>query len=246
GDGPGSGSGSGGPGDGNGPPSPAKLADDAPPPGPGTRSLGTLPEHRLTRGDDGLVTHVDGRPVTEYLRDVMDQRANAYRDGAGTDFSKKEIGPVTSVAIDRHTGELVEGTNGRRGDIIAPDELHPLLRQRLDDLRANGPYPKLDEAGNPVIGADGLPETQPYPHGDHPLRHAEVKAVNQLLWARGENVDASAFDDFRVDNSFPFGSDGPRSAPCCVNCHNLLGGVPSNAGRFTGWPPGPHNFIEPE
>jgi hypothetical protein len=236
----GSGSGS-GTGDGGGTP-PTGPLDNPPPPGPGNRSLGTLPEARVTRGDDGLISHVDGKPVDEYLRGLTDERAAGFRERDG--FSRNDIGPVNSVVVDRRTGEIFEGTNGPVGDVIPDADLHPVLRERLDQLEANGPYPALNRDGTPILDAQGQPVMQPYPHPDDPLRHAEVKAVNELLWRRGGDADASALDEMLVDNRFPYGGEGPRSAPCCANCHNLLGS-PSNAGRFTGWPPGPHNF-QPE
>lgn len=75
----------------------------------------------------------------------------------------------------------------------------------------------------------------PYPHPDNPLSHAEVRAVNELLWRRGANVGPDVFHELRVDNYFPFKAEGVQSTPCCANCSALLAGTPSNAGRFTGF-----------
>jgi hypothetical protein len=150
---------------------------------------------------------------------------------------------LSSVAIDRRTGEIFEATNGRRGDEILPDQVHPLLEERLRQLREAGPYPAVNKDGSITLNEHGNPTTRDYPHPDSPLQHAEVKAANELLWRRGPDVDASTFEQVSVDNYFPLGREGVRQAPCCVNCGQLLSGTPSNAGRFTGFPPGDHNFL---
>jgi hypothetical protein len=215
-----------------------------PPPEPGNhQSLETLAESRVERGPDGLIETVDGRRVDEYLHDVAEQRAEQYRGARaiGT-ISRRDTGPVTSVAIDRVTGEIVESSNGRPNSVIPPDDLHPLLRERLEALREQGPYPAVNKDGSVTVGADGMPITRSFPYPDNPLRHAEVKAVNELLLRRGSEVDASVFEQLRVDNQFPFGRDGVRSAPYCVNCNWLLNGTPSNVGRFVDFPAGHHNF----
>ena len=212
--------------------------DPMPPPEPGNRSLETLAESRIERGPDGLIETVDGRPVREYLHDVAEQRAEQYRGGRDNgEFSRGDIGEVSSVAIDRHTGELFEGTNGRSRDGVALDDLHPLLRERLERLEADGPYSPGDAPG------PAGPDSWPYPHPDNPLSHAEVRAVNELLWRRGADIGPEVFREFRVDNYFPFKADGIQSAPACANCSALLADTPSNAGRFTGFPPGPENLL---
>lgn len=102
----------------------------------------------------------------------------------------------------------------------------------------------MNKDGSIILDAHGNPTTRDYPHPNNsPLQHADVKAVNELLWRRGPDVDPSAFEQMRVDNYFPLGRDGVRRAPCCVSCGHLLSGTPSNAGRFTGFPPGDHNFL---
>lgn len=209
-----------------------------PPPEPGTRSLGTLPEDHVARGPDGLVETVDGRPVDEYLREVGEQRAEQFRRRrADGDFSRKEVGDVTSVVIDERTGEVVEADNGRPGAVIPDERVHPLLAERLAEMESGPGYPATNRDGSIDPG------TRPYPHPDMPLGHAEVNAVNELSWRRGPHVDASVFAEMRVDNYAPFRGDGVRAVPCCANCAALLRGSPSNAGRFTGFPRGPHNFL---
>ncbi|MEO3770623.1 hypothetical protein [Micromonospora sp. B9E7] len=190
-------------------------------------------EGDLTRDADGLITHVDGKPLDEYLRDTATRRTDEIRNMRDTGvISAKETGPVNSVAVDLRTGEVFEGVNGRPRDAIPEENLHPVLRDRLEQMRAEGPYPQYNRDGTPMM-RDGQQVTTPYPHGDNPLRHAEVKAVNEMLLRRGPDVDASVMSEFRVDNRFPFRSDGQVPAPCCANCHRLLAGTPSNAGRLT-------------
>jgi hypothetical protein len=207
-------------------------------------TLETVPEHRVTRDGNGLITEVDGRPVRDYLSDVTQQRADRIRQLVESgQLPRNDVGPVSSVGIDRRTGEVFEAVNGRPRDIIPDDQLHPLLRQRLDEMRANGPYQQYDRATGEPMMRNGQPVTTPYPYPDNPLRHAEVKIVNEMLWRRGADADASALGDFRVDNTFPLDRSGPRPAPCCANCNVMIDGVPSNAGRLT-HPPGHPNLQE--
>jgi hypothetical protein len=190
----------------------------------------------VRRDGNGLITEIDGRPVDEYLNDVMRQRADELRAMREQgQISAREAGPVASVGIDRQTGEIVEAVNGRPGNTIPEDELHPVLRERLDQMRSDGPYPQYNDDGTPELDRNGNQIQSEFPHPDPhgPLRHAEIKAINDLLWKRGPDADASVLDQFRVDNSFPFDSGGTRSAPCCASCHRMLDGVPSNAGRLT-------------
>lgn len=188
----------------------------------------------LTRDASGRITHVDGQPLSEHLRDLTDRRTDEIRRMKDNgDISAKEHGPVNALAVDTRTGEVFEGVNGRPREVIPEQDLHPVLRERLEQMRENGPYQQYDrDTGQPIM-RDGQPWQTEFPHGDNPLRHAEVKAVNEMLWARGPDADASTMSDFRVDNRFPFGKDGPGSAPCCANCHRMLEGTPSNAGRLT-------------
>lgn len=191
----------------------------------------------MERPAGDLIESVDGRPVDEYLHDVGAQRAEQFRNSRAEDIiSRKEIGEVTAVAMDRRTGEIFEGTNGRPSDVISEDDLHPLLQERLERLREEGPYPNLNRDGTVNLDANGNPKVRDYPFPDDPLGHAEVKAVNELLRRRGGSVDESVFSELRVDNYAPFPSAGVRSAPCCANCSALLSGAPSGAGRYTGFP----------
>jgi hypothetical protein len=147
-------------------------------------------------------------------------------------FSQANVG-VTAVAMDRRTGLVYEGINGSATDSIPDANLHPTLRQHLNDMTGKpGGYPVEDD----TTGA-----TRDHPHPDNPLGHAEVKAVNALLWERnrqGLDDGPGALAEMRVDNYHPFRSGGIEQAPCCANCNLMLRGVPSNAGRYDRFPPG--------
>jgi hypothetical protein len=208
-----------------------------PPAGEGTKHLETLDESRLTRDENGLITEIDGRPVSAYLRSTAETRAEQYRAACAdprNPLSKKALGDCIAVGVDRRTGRVYEGINGRKGSQMAPDEVHPTVQGRVDAVRHGGPYP--DENGDPTF---------PYPHPDIPLRHAEVKATNQALHDRaalGLPDDASALPEIMMHPHFVY-TRGGMPAPFCANCHNVLGGVDSASGRFTGWPPGDDNRL---
>jgi hypothetical protein len=225
------GSGSGGAGN-NPPPSPPSP-DDAnndgrprPAAGPGEKQLEQLDDSRVTRSD-GLITHVDGQPVDTYAEKWAQDRSADYRQAKedGT-FSRKSTGACVGAGIDRRTGSIVEGINGRSEDVIPIGDLHPTLAARYEAIKDAPPHP------------------------DNPLGHAEVKAANMLLWQRRQHGlpdDESALSEMVMSVQFPFLKDGSgmpgRIAPFCANCNHMLDGVPSTAGRFTGYPPGEHNFL---
>ncbi|MGW7269316.1 hypothetical protein ACWGH5_02260 [Streptomyces sp. NPDC054864] len=201
---------------------------DSPAPGPGEKVLDELDDSRVVRAD-GLITHVDGRPVADYLDDIARGRGAAYRAAkeAGT-FPRKQTGACVGAVVDLRTGTIVEGINGKADAVIPVDELHPTLAERYDSIGT------------------------PPPHNDHPLGHAEVKAANELLWARtkqGLPDGDSALAEMRAAVEFPYLSDKAtgapgRPAPFCANCNHMLHGVPSSHGRFTGYPPSDENWIQ--
>ncbi|MGH3907778.1 MAG: hypothetical protein ACRDTE_26905 [Pseudonocardiaceae bacterium] len=90
-------------------------------------------------------------------------------------------------------------------------------------------------------GGDGLIDSI---DGKTLKEYLEVKAVNALLWNHPGGFGAEVFKELRVANYFPFEDRGVRPAPCCANCNALLKDVPSNAGRFTGYPPSNDNLLE--
>ncbi|MFH9570155.1 hypothetical protein ACH4MG_06360 [Streptomyces sp. NPDC017454] len=211
-------------------PSPDSLRADldaAPAPGPGDKVLVQLPEARVARAN-GLITHVDGRLVSDYLDQVSRERGTAYRQAkeAGV-FPRKQTGACVGSVIDLRTGQIIEGINGKPDDVIPPDKLHPTLVARYEAIRLSPP------------------------HKDHPLGHAEVKAANALLWERtqkGLPDGEDALVEMRASVEFPYlsnkttGAPG-RAAPYCANCNHMLQGVPSSHGRFTGFPPSDENWI---
>lgn len=192
--------------------------------GPGDKYLGQLDESRIARDDNGLITHVDGHPLADHLQALSRDRAEVYiqakNDGS---FPKTQTGACVGVVVDRRTGQVFEGINGPGDALIALDDLHPTLMPRYEQLMAETP-----------------------PHPAPVLEHAEVKAVNRLLWERrklGMPDDAGALRDMRASVYFPFKKDfdldvpvPPKSAPFCANCARMLHDVPSNAGRFPNWP----------
>lgn len=203
----------------------------APPPGHGQKLLEQIDADgpRVTKAN-GVITHVDGRPVADYLGELGRQRSTAYleaRDAAT--FARKQTGACVGAVMDLRTGTIIEGINGKRHVVIPLDELHPTLRPRYEQLAANPVHPDLD----------------------HPLGHAEVKATNELLWMRtrqGLPDGPEALTQIRASVEFPFlaneltGLPG-RPAPFCAHCHRMLLGVESGNKRFTGYPPTKENEI---
>ncbi|OKK05331.1 hypothetical protein AMK09_37235 [Streptomyces sp. CB02488] len=207
---------------------PIRLGDTPlPPAGPGNKVLGTLEESRVTRNSDGLITLIDGRKAEHFLKDLSFQRAEVYKSAkeAGT-FSRKKTGACVGVVMDSRTGVVVEAINGKADDVIPADQVHPTVAARDEGL------------------------TDP-PAPDEPLGHAEVKAVNELLWERrkqGLPDDVTALQDLRASVEFPFmqhrRTELPvRPAAFCANCERMLDGVDSSHGKFTGNPPTDENWI---
>ena len=207
---------------------PVRIGDDPlPPAGPGNKVLGVLDEGRVARDSNGLITLVDGRNAEHFLKDLSFQRAEAYREAKELKtFPRKQTGACVGSVMDLRTGMIVEGINGKFRDVIPTDELHPTIASR---------YAGFD---NP-------------PAPDHPLGHAEVKAVNELLWERrkrGLPDDETALAELRASIEFPYLSHmktdlSGRPAGFCANCHHMLDGVESLHGRFTGNPPTDENWV---
>ncbi|MEU1596299.1 YwqJ-related putative deaminase [Streptomyces sp. NPDC005708] len=193
--------------------------------GPGDKLLGKLDESRVET-QNGLITKVDGHPVESFMQALSRERTHVYIEAKNTgDFPKTETGQAVGVVLDRHTGLVFEGINGRPGQALIPlEDLHPTLAERYHEISGNKPHPA------------------------ELLEHAEVKAVNQLLHERsklGLPTDARGMAQMHASVYFPFMKEPnalgvkvvPKRAPFCVNCSHLLHDVPSGFGRFLGHPP---------
>ncbi|WP_040804471.1 WXG100-like domain-containing protein [Nocardia concava] len=224
-----------------------------------------LDESRV-RLHDGLIEMVDGKPVQEYVEELARVRALEHAQT----LARRGEGPVSAVAIDLRTGLITEGVNGRVTDNIDERHLHPLLRENYralgdwqhrimasetearqgQSLDINGDVIK-DAAGNPIIG-DVVFHGRA--HYDNPLRHAEVKAVNEILWERqrlngDEPLGREVLRELRFDprwlkdmqrGTVPTGDH----SPACANCNSMLRDVPSYAGRLL-FVPGDYRLEQP-
>ncbi|MGW8554126.1 toxin glutamine deamidase domain-containing protein [Streptomyces tubercidicus] len=218
--------------------------------------------------ENGLIQTIDNKTVKEYLQELSEQRS--LHHAANTELGD---GPCSALAIDRRTGLITEGINGQADDTIRPENLHPLLRDNYMGMAA-WQHPVMLSEGEVrqahILGEDGKAirddENKPISgdmvmvgktHNDHPLRHAEVKAVNELLWARqrtqeaqgrAENGDNSvgreALSEMRFDPRWTQENIGKgkknkgqviflpgQPAPACTNCNCILRDVPSYTGR---------------
>jgi YwqJ-like deaminase len=190
--------------------------------------IGHLPESAVTRDEaSGLITHVNGEPVNDYLSKLSHERRGMYEDAraAGT-FSKGQTGAATAVGIDRRTGDVFEGYNGRPGeDLIPDDDVHPEIGERVEAMHDPGGYTGPNK------------EPLDYPGHDEPLGHAEVKAANGMLNARdAENTlraqrgDAplptgdAALKEMSFAPQFPGAKHNPE-ARTCPNCTKILDGT---------------------
>jgi len=182
----------------------------------------------VTKDADGLISTIDGKPVDQFVHDVVEQRGKSYLEHQKTgDVPRSGVGPVVSVVYDRVTGRIYEGTNK-----LAEQPLHPVLQERLDALdEAARTHPdKYDYGANPKTG---LPDKGGYPHFSDPGTHAEIKAVNQALWDReamGLPVNEQSLRSLTVDNVNPYGRNSGAHAPYCQNCDALLRNTDGLAG----------------
>ncbi|MFD4354892.1 hypothetical protein ACFWPX_20215 [Nocardia sp. NPDC058518] len=255
-----------------------------------TKTIADLTEHPggVVRDADGLITEVDGKPVQEHTDAVARDRAGRFRDAAksfapregesqkqatkrvlaaqknGTHVSDKSHGKVTAAVVDRRTGTVYEGTNGRRDDVVPKSRRHPALRERVEAMEAegralaDGGYPALDRNGRPEASPEGSPAgTRPHPHFDNPWGHAEVKALNEALHARDRENErrqangepllpagADALREMYAQTYKPFDGKDPVPTPFCANCHHTMGDVGCHSGRYSGYPQTPENLVD--
>ncbi|MEU6710493.1 putative T7SS-secreted protein [Nonomuraea sp. NPDC046802] len=210
-------------------------------PTPQTRALSEAPsrlermgnplprDFTTTRGRDGLIDTVNGRPVHEFVQDIATQRNDLYQELRQTDpgnFTKRLTGRMHSVAFDRRTGELFEADN-RTIPHDVPTDLHPTLQKPLDDM--------VDYADrNPTAYDYGGGRRGGFPHVDFPGTHSEVVATNKALWAReaiGAPTGEAHLSEIVIDNRRLFGGGTGLPAPCCPNCTHILGPIDSIPGK---------------
>jgi hypothetical protein len=178
--------------------------------------IGHLPDSAVTKDENGLITHVGDQPVDEYMSSLSHERRGMYDDArkAGT-FPKGQTGAATAVGLDRRTGDVYEGYNGKPGrDVIPEDKVNPTVQTRVDSLYKPGGY----------TGPSG--EKLDYPGTDEPLGHAEVKAGNAMLNDRlqaGLPSGDSALNEMSFGPQFPGAKHNPE-ARTCPNCTVILGG----------------------
>ncbi|QTZ91823.1 hypothetical protein SU9_010315 [Streptomyces auratus AGR0001] len=227
---------------------------------------------RVQVDSDGLITSIDGKSVKDYLQELSEARAIRHAE-----MRTPLEGPCSALAIDRRTGMITEGLNGALTDVIDLENLHPLLRDNYLGM-ANWMHPIMASENEIRMGnrlaADGtaardengkvIPNSEMIFTGrayfDDPLRHAEVKAVNELLWARQRQLEKEwrdahgddstppplsreTLNDMRFDPRWIEDKRGKgknkgniihlpgQSAPACPNCNGMLRDVPSYGGR---------------
>ncbi|WP_427905536.1 hypothetical protein [Nocardia sp. FBN12] len=163
------------------------------------------------------------------LREELDRAQRACVRAAGT---QNPIGPVMAVTIDRLTGRVYEAANGPSGSRIEVGELHPRL---AENVRATGQ--DLAEL------ARGQKDDQAFPHGDDPLRHAEVRTTNEALHDRdrlGVPADRNAMRSL-VHAPVSVGNREHPGMLCCANCTRMISGTESAEGHYRN-----HDGFEPK
>ncbi|WP_199443927.1 YwqJ-related putative deaminase [Umezawaea beigongshangensis] len=232
-------------------PHPAGMPETHPQTGPADKKHGALleqldPDSDRVTVENGLITHVDDVPVREYVERVARERADLMSQSMG-----RKDGPVSAVAIDLRTGTITEGVNGKANALLPAQDLHPLLQDN---------YRRMAEWRHPVETEPGVLARSPFDpdqdvvldgqaHFDKPLRHAEVKAVNELLWARQRSnpdvpLTPEVLDELRFDPRWLADGQHMRRldpAPACANCNQMLRGVPSYSGRLQ-FAPGDYRY----
>ena len=226
----------------------------------------------VQRDENGLITHVGGRPVEEVTDQIGLERAQKYREEAkangqlsqakirqkqqdNTFVSARTAGGVTAVVVDRRTGRVYEGINGTAANLVPrqnangpldPNALHPTLQANIDQMQAAGPYPAYDRTGQLED-----PPTRAFPHYDNPYGHAEMKAENAALWDRrqaGLPDGPDAQGEMYAQTYRPFDKMNSPDAnltamPFCTNCNHTMGGTQCYSGRYTGFPPDPNTNL---
>ena len=115
--------------------------------------------------------------------------------------SRNQAGPVFAGVLDRRTGEIFFGLN----QDLPPADLHPILRDRLDDWIARG-----GRQGSHVASAPG--------------GHAEIVALSEALNAQGAQA-VSSLQDFVVVTLRTRGAARNTPIPPCDVCRPLTEGT---------------------
>ncbi|WDZ92957.1 hypothetical protein [Nocardiopsis sp. HUAS JQ3] len=131
------------------------------------RILGKIPDSRATKDNTGKIITVDGQPLeelqfklldarTQEVQDLLENQTKIKFDLANQPWWKPgrdgmtnpnendlegEPGAVNSIVIDRVSGLVAEGMNGRKGASPVPtDRLHPVITRRINAIREAGPH----------------------------------------------------------------------------------------------------------
>jgi hypothetical protein len=127
-----------------------------------------------------------GRGVSNPLEPLVRARSGAYARELMTNLTRSEHGPVSSTVMDSRLAGAgnMEGTYFGQNAPVPPQNLHPIIRTRLNRL--------LQETKG-----EGA-------HFSRPGAHAEVNALNQALKAReaatGRPVTEPELSDFLMSN----------------------------------------------
>ncbi|WP_167390937.1 YwqJ-related putative deaminase [Streptomyces yunnanensis] len=169
----------------------------------------SLSEEHVRRGSDGLIEAVDGTPLDQYLRGLAQERSSG--------IPKTQI--CYAITADRRTGTLAEAVNGSNASKVIPTErLHPRLQENYANMAA------YEHEIRPASGKGEADKLEGRAWPDAPLRHAEVKSTNELLWAREKaGIRTADLGEFAI---FPVNlTKGSADFPACPNCSNILRGV---------------------
>lgn len=127
-------------------------------------------------------------------------------------LSRNERGPCQSGVMDTRTGE----TFFSRNTLVAPENLHPVLKARLDTYleRTGGNTPERAGKLMADFGAGA---------------HSEINAMNEAFQAREAAkipVTDASFDEFLIHNiSLGRGTQFGTIMPRCANCFNITQGA---------------------
>jgi len=157
--------------------------------------------------DLGVLSHnmgLDCGDPAELLRSRSMNLASAISNRSSPFYlSNNDRGPVLSGVLDTRSGEVFWGLNHSS----IPDNLHPLLAQRIESYSPTGLPSKL-----------GVPGA-----------HSELYALNRALRARekamGRAVTERELSEFMVHNRFLRGNRRLQSVPRCMHCAELTTGV---------------------